>query len=133
MVLQNMLLACLPLALALMPRVVPIPVARSRAIIEEQSRRAMSGERKRALVWSHRTYTDLPPDVGSVAVVRGDAVCAVALLERGGGEVVLRDVAVFDNSSGTVLLKGLHTVLGTSLCAGRTLQPRWRVARAFFA
>ena len=112
---------------------VPMPVARSRAMIEERAREVADVERKRALVGSHRMYADLPPDVGGVAVVRGDEVYAVALQERRDAEVVLRDVAAFDDASGTLLVSALHKALGGSLCVGRTLQPRWRVACAFFA
>ena len=120
------------LALAIMPRVAPLPVARSRVRIERKSAEAIDAERRRVLMWSRRMYRDLPSDVGSVAVTRDGAVCAVALLEKSASGVVVRDIAAFDDGSGTLLLRTLARALGTSLRPSRTLHPRWRVARAFF-
>lgn len=126
---EGAMLAC-ACALAVVPRAVPLPVAVSRALIRQHSLAETRPERKNALVWSHHLYEDLPPDVATVAVARDDEVRAVALLERRaeGAAVVLRDVAAFDDASGTVLVHALHKSLGDALHPGRTLQPRWRAA-----
>lgn len=120
-------------SLTLMPRIVPLAVAESRRLIERASSAAELPSRRRELLASCGMYDDSLPDLGSIGIVSGDAVCAIALLQRKDEGVVLCDVATFDDTSGTQLVYALHKALGLTLGAHATLGPRWRVAHAYFA
>lgn len=125
------------LTCALVPNILPIPITKSRQIINNwvyTAREIGDKHHEKKFKDSLQIYNvQYNSNIASIGVFHGNEVRCILLMEKINSKIYIWDIATIDDQSGTFLVYSLVSSLNNKLTIMYTVEDRWKIAKVFFA
>lgn len=125
------------LTCALVPNILPIPITKSRQIINNwvyTAREIGDKHHEKKFKDSLQIYNvKYSSNIASIGVFHGNEVRCILLMEKINSNIYIWDITTIDYQSGTFLVYSLVSSLNNKFTIMYTVEDRWKIAKIFFA